>query len=1084
MSDTTSDADKIRNKRLAKLGGSGPSPSSANGEPGGEGAPAPANSASASSKESANGSPVDPSPKPKINISKPSQSSPTSPAPNPFTQLGMKQDKSSKPEVNIQSGRSTPQKPQLGAEGTSRASSRQGESIEAWEDRTLSNVFRITLKPEAIHDAHGHPLRFVSEVRVDLVEQGMPIRLATSVLEQALLEAAQQVPQPLEYLLGCWKRVSKLFRGMRSGSTEDPKYIVAKEARRLCMSYCIFAVTIPDMFGQELPDENPLAKHLLVDPDNDSGICHDFLMEAIARMPEDESIKDVLVGAMEQVSRDLSKMSMNDNYKPYVQALHNFVRYPPLVDALTQSPSFLPDDLPPQDIENKTLLGPFFHLSPMQPEVAINYFSSPQTRDRAYIKNSQDALRMTLRTHQAELFDITNLIIKASKEPRERMLNWFAMVVNSNHKKRAMQVDPKTVSTDGFMVNVTIILDQLCEPFMDATFSKVDRIDVHYLRRNPRVAIRDETKINADQHTSDRFYDQHIDGTNNFISEVFFLTVAAHHYGTEAANTKLSSLQREINHMEKQLEKFESERHNYINNPNQLRMFEDALKKYRDQLEKYHCVVHATRGVLLDDLAQARSMLFMRYVIVWLLRLASGANLPKEKLHLPLPDQPPEIFACLPEYFVEDIVDNFKFITRYLPQIITTTQCQELIQICITFLRSSEYIKNPYLKSGLVTILFHGVWPQWNRSKGILGDELNGMPFALDHLLHALMKFYIEAESTGTHTQFFDKFNIRYEIFQVIRCIWSNSVYRENLATEARVNVDFFVRFVNLLLNDVTFVLDESFTAFNTINGLSKELAPSTSSSLSQQERTDKEEALQAAQGKAKSYMQLTNETVSMLKLFTDALADSFTMPEVVQRLADMLDYNLDALVGPKRKNLHVENPKEYSFDPKTLLSELVDVYLNLGGKESFRVAVARDGRSYKPNNFEAAQDVMKRYALKSPDEMTRFSTLAFQIARAKEEEEEEEQDLGEIPDEFLDPLVFTLMEDPVILPASKTTIDRSTIRSHLLSDPTDPFNRSPLKIEDVVPDEEMKGKIAEFKATKRAEKIAAREATEPMDTA
>ena len=47
---------------------------------------------------------------------------------------------------------------------------------------------------------------------------------------------------------------------------------------------------------------------------------------------------------------------------------------------------------------------------------------------------------------------------------------------------------------------------------------------------------------------------------------------------------------------------------------------------------------------------------------------------------------------------------------------------------------------------------------------------------------------------------------------------------------------------------------------------------------------------------------------------------------------------------------------------------------------------------------------------------------------------------------------MFTIMEDPVILPTSRTTIDRSTIRSHLLSDPNDPFNRSALKIEDVVP--------------------------------
>jgi ubiquitin conjugation factor E4 B len=296
--------------------------------------------------------------------------------------------------------------------------------------------------------------------------------------------------------------------------------------------------------------------------------------------------------------------------------------------------------------------------------------------------------------------------------------------------------------------------------------------------------------------------------------------------------------------------------------------------------------------------------------------------------------------------------------------------------------------------------------------------------------------------------------------------------------------VDFFVRFVNLLLNDVTFVLDESFTAFNTINALQKELAPGGSgATLSQADRSEKEEALSNAQGKAKSYMQLTNETVSMLKLFTDALASAFSMPEIVQRLADMLDYNLEALVGPKRSNLRVENHEEYAFRPQQLLSEIVDVYLNLSGKESFRLAVARDGRSYKASNFEAAQALMKKLGLKSPDEIDRFHTLAQQIARAKEEDEEAEQDLGEIPDEFLDPLVYTLMEDPVILPTSRTTLDRSTIRSHLLSDPTDPFNRSPLKIEDVVPDEEMKARIAAFKAQKRAEKQAERAGAEPMDT-
>ena len=45
-----------------------------------------------------------------------------------------------------------------------------------------------------------------------------------------------------------------------------------------------------------------------------------------------------------------------------------------------------------------------------------------------------------------------------------------------------------------------------------------------------------------------------------------------------------------------------------------------------------------------------------------------------------------------------------------------------------------------------------------------------------------------------------------------------------------------------------------------------------------------------------------------------------------------------------------------------------------------------------------------------------------------------------------------TLMRDPVTLPSSRTVVDRSTIKSHLLSDAKDPFNRVPLSIEDVTP--------------------------------
>jgi ubiquitin conjugation factor E4 B len=288
------------------------------------------------------------------------------------------------------------------------------------------------------------------------------------------------------------------------------------------------------------------------------------------------------------------------------------------------------------------------------------------------------------------------------------------------------------------------------------------------------------------------------------------------------------------------------------------------------------------------------------------------------------------------------------------------------------------------------------------------------------------------------------------------------------------------LRFVNLLLNDATYVLDEALTKFPKINSLEAELAPDAPL-LTPEQRTAKEEELSTAQGQAQSYMQLTNETVAMMKLFTKTLSNSFTMPEIVDRVAAMLDYTLNTLVGPKSMNLKVADPTKYQFNPRFLLGEFIDIYLNLGVSENFVEAVARDGRSYKPATFDAASRILNRFSLKSAEEVSAWEKLKARFQVAKELDDQAEEDMGEIPDEFADPIMATLMKDPVILPMSRQTVDRSTIRSHLLSDPHDPFNRSPLQIEDVVEDTVLKAKIVAYIAQKKAEAKAAR-ADDKMD--
>lgn len=515
-----------------------------------------------------------------------------------------------------------------------------------------------------------------------------------------------------------------------------------------------------------------------------------------------------------------------------------------------------------------------------------------------------------------------------------------------------------------------------------------------------------------------------------------------------------------------------------------MQLFEQRLKGFKTGLEKIRCVIEAIKGVLLDELSQQRSMLLMRYVISWLLRIVQPeSQYPKRPITLPLAEEQPLVFKCLPEYFLEDIVDNFKFTTQHIPHLIPVTQCEELVTVCVTFLRSTDYVKNPGLKAGLVSILSHGVFPfSRNRPKGIFGDLLNGSEFCHKHLLRSLMQFYIEAENTGTHNQFYDKFNIRYEIFQIIKCIWSNQIYRQNLDLESKTHPDFFIQFVNLLLNDVTYVLGESFRAFTQIHEI-QQVLEDPNNGLDETQKQEKKEQLEDQQRIAKGNMQLTNETIAMLKLFTEALAEAFTAPELVQRLADMLDYNLEAMVGPKQKNLKVKEPERYEFKPALLLADIMSVYVNLRKQPSFHLAVARDGRSYKPYNFKHAAEIMSQTSLKSPEELETWLKLAKTIEKVKEAEDQAEEDLGEIPEEFLDPLLDTLMVDPVILP-SKTVIDRSTISTHLLSDQRDPFNRQKMTMADVQPATELKAKIELFKAEAKKKRLEAAGIKETDDNA
>ena len=90
--------------------------------------------------------------------------------------------------------------------------------------------------------------------------------------------------------------------------------------------------------------------------------------------------------------------------------------------------------------------------------------------------------------------------------------------------------------------------------------------------------------------------------------------------------------------------------------------------------------------------------------------------------------------------------------------------------------------------------------------------------------------------------------------------------------------------------------------------------------------------------------------------------------------------------------------------------------------------------------------------------ELAAAASLRRGLARRRSES-------ASLPPEFLDPIMMTPMLDPVRLPDSGIVVDRATIERHLLETATDPYSRTDLSADDVVPDRELKARIEAWRA-------------------
>ncbi|KAL7606432.1 hypothetical protein Lser_V15G20284 [Lactuca serriola] len=973
-------------------------------------------------------------------------------------------------------------------------------SPEEIEDIILRKIFLVTLI-----DSMGNDSRvvYLEMTAAEILSEGGELRLSRDVMERVLVDRLSgnftSAETPFQYLVGIYRRAyeeGKKIANMKDKTVRAQMELVVNQAKKLAVSYCRIHLGNPDMFADSQRDKSNVSPLLPLIFSEVSSSIDTFgggssggassppgFLDELFRDSDYDSMETILKQLYEDLRGTVLKCSALGNFQQPLRALMYLISFPVGAKALVNHQWWIPKGffINGRAIEMTSILGPFFHISALpdqsfyksQPDVGEQCFMDTSTRRPADLLSSFATIKSVMNNLYDGLAEILRSLLK-NTNTRENVLQYIAEVINKNASRAHIQVDPMSSASSGMFVNLSAVMLRLCEPFLDANSTKKDKIDPKYVFYGSRLDFKELTALHASSEEVTEWLNKNKPNIEenrllqsqettssgqpsqsySFICECFFMTARVLNLGLLKAFSDFKHLVQDIQRCEDNLATLKTmqEQTPSPRVAQEIARLEKEIETLTQEKLCYEAQILRDGGLLQQALS------FYQLMVVWLVSRIGGFK-------MPLPQSCPMEFACMPEHFVEDVMELLIFASR-IPRALDGVKLDDFMNFIIMFMASPEYIRNPYLRAKMVEVL--NCWmPRRSGSSSATSTLFEGHQLSVQYLVKNLLKLYVDIEFTGSHTQFYDKFNIRHNIAELLEYLWQVPVHQnawKQIAKEEEKGV--YLNFLNFLINDSIFLLDESLNKILELKELEAEMANTTEwEQRSAQERQERTRLFHSQENIIKIDMKLAMEDVSMLAFTTEQITAPFLLPEMVERVGSMLNYFLLQLVGPQRKSLSLKDPEKYEFRPKQLLKQIVNIYVHLarGDHENiFPSAITKDGRSYNDQLFTEAANVLRRIG-EDPRMIQAFDDLGKKARSAASEAMDAEAILGDIPDEFLDPIQYTLMKDPVILPSSRIIVDRPVIQRHLLSDPTDPFNRSHLTPDMLIPDTELKQKIEEF---------------------
>ena len=955
------------------------------------------------------------------------------------------------------------------------------------EHITISKVFKVTLDEE-----QSNKFTFLEEHLGILLSLGKEPKFRMNDLDEIIRYTITGKANPLDYLFDTYHRSITMIE-IKFRKEYDNTY---KQIHRTLANYIGTLLNDPTIFNKKINDKEryeSFKKYLTTcDIDELGFILYDI---GLGIENDEKALKNVFgyfFKYINEYNKENFKSLIKSNYKEsliknmtILKSL--FIAFPQIIKIYVDMSLQKNLTFNGRIFQKENFICKYIDVSPIEGDLSDMRSVVNLNKPKREVDIIIDNYTHKLNNYLSEVAEF--LIVMFSKDPFYSILDWAYELIRLNLDKLKLYQNNELLASNGFLMNIMIILNKIIfreyekgfqdeERYSDFIFKIVGKIDALFTLTEDKIPFSkfDRTNpeiVNAiikDDNSKDL-----VPPTFNIYTKLFFIQQIV-----------ISIILKNFMNM---VENFSNKVQEKISETN---------GNYKGDLDLQNMIIlEQFLMIYLRNKEAHKGLLRFSEVSSFLIFSLNNNKYTQDRFSKNNKDINYKEFlddfydyinfddnfaiSFLPQFIYQNLIIISKFVKMYNEDsLIENIYCTKaLVYFSLIFSCQTNLIRNPHFRMEIFDIMIYFFVSNNSKDKTKRINNIYKLlneKFIKEKLMISILRVFVDAERLGTSNQFYEKFNVRAKILLLIENINKGygHLFEENIKTYTEKYPEDSKKMINNLMNDLTYLNDECIENLKSIKQYEDLIADKESyNQLNEEKKKFEESKFNEKDRMVRAEIKLFNVSLKFLVTLCKVLQTFFIKNQFLTQLVNFLNYSLNVFASPLGNELKLKNLNDYNFNPKFILGALLSVYSAFYDSEEFLKIVVTDERSYKYANFSRARNVVENSG-KIEIENTDFNNFLKFVKKLKDEErkiKEEEINYDDAPEEFCDTLTALLMTDPVKLPKSNVILDRKTIETHLLSDQTDPFNRSPLTKDMLIPCPELKAKIDEYIKKKKEEK-------------